>query len=232
MTKVQPQRIRNAGYSWWDGSPSAFQNSTLFYPMAGRDVRQPINSFLPHYIDTFLFCDMIHRHDVRDALPAMDFEFQGFDNVLDAQIADHWKLLRANVTTMRWTASKSGLAFRTIYLKADAQELIQTLAARNEQFGVFFYRGDSPGEGGSDVYLLQPPILETTLQIIEDNGVLVSDGSNAIPEFSEFHHQRAPVKKIRASKSFEIQSRRFHCIGTCGHKYGPAIAWRVSRMSD
>jgi hypothetical protein len=232
MTTVRPHRALPHGNSWWDKSPAEFKNRSLFYPMAGMDVRQPIISFLPHRINTFFFCDKNRRYDVRDALPVAQFDFKGFDNVLDAEIADQWGLSRADVTTMRWIATRSGQEFRTSYLKVDAQELMATLGTRGEQFGVFFYRGDSPGEGGSDVYLLQPPLLETTLSLIENNGVLVSDGSNAVPEFSVFHDQRPPIRKIRAMEDFEIFEHDFYCIGSCGYKYGPSIAWRVTNRQD
>ncbi len=52
-------------------------------------------------------------------------------------------------------------------------------SAEQKKFAVFFYRGDSQGEGGSGFYWLSNRYLSEVLQSIEDGGFLVTDGSNS-----------------------------------------------------
>ena len=51
-------------------------------------------------------------------------------------------------------------------------------SVEQKKFAVFFYRGDSQGEGGSGFYWLSNKYLSEVLQSIEDGGFLVTDGSN------------------------------------------------------
>ena len=105
------------------------------------------------------------------------------------------------------------------------------LKSRGSSLSIFFYRGDSPGEGGSGFYWLKKDRLRNVLEVLEDGGLIVSDGSNAVRQLSTFHRytdlERMTLEKAR---SFTFASRRFECVGYLGERYGPTLVWQVKKV--
>ncbi len=69
---------------------------------------------------------------------------------------------------------------RIRYLQEDVATALQTLPPIN----VFFYRNDSPGEGGSGLYLLSRKWLERIVQCFDPfGGLIITDKSNSSGRF-------------------------------------------------
>jgi hypothetical protein len=221
--------------------PTAFDglaSGPLFYPSAGDDIELPIKTFAP-WIRDFWFVDKCYDLNSRNYDPNRLF---GRRHQL---VSDEREILTG--TTLRnrtpfeievrheryWVSGGVGLvtihrcqghgynAFRTVFKD------------RGLKIAVFFHRGDSPGEGGSNFFWLGSGRrlgsgrLENVLDCLELGGLVVSDGSLAMPQFS----WSGPETRITADDlppPFECLARRLHCVGHLGHRYGPTLVWKVS----
>lgn len=100
--------------------------------------------------------------------------------------------------------------------------------ASGRKISVFFHRGDSPGEGGSNFYWLGRKRIRNVLAHLEPGGLIVSDGSLAIPRLRrEFLHED-PAQIVSAAGSFEVAAHLFTCVGYLGERYGPTLVWKTS----
>lgn len=105
--------------------------------------------------------------------------------------------------------------------------------------GVFFYRGDSLGEGGSGDLWLDQKHLEEVCDKLVDGGLIVTDGSNhredhAIRPLWRYNHKKPPTddprELVESIDPFTDKSgRHFTCVGYAGYKYGPTLIWRVRK---
>jgi hypothetical protein len=97
------------------------------------------------------------------------------------------------------------------------------------RLSVFFHRGDSPGEGGSNFYWLGRKRLANVLQQLEPGGLIVSDGSLALKQFRRTLEDET-LPDLSSIESFEAKGHRFECVGYLGYRYGPTFAWKTSRV--
>ena len=110
--------------------------------------------------------------------------------------------------------------------------------------GVFFYRGDSSGEGSSGDLWLKLEHLDKVCNKLIDGGLFVSDGSDGCmqthrkksgiyKELWKYRHKevsQCPEELIKDMKSFtNRKGQRFSCIGYAGRKYGPTMIWQVHK---
>ena len=66
------------------------------------------------------------------------------------------------------------------FVRGNLQDVIPSLP----KIHVFFYRGDGPGEGGSDFYLMGKKWLAKVFEHFpEKNGLIITDGSNREDKF-------------------------------------------------
>lgn len=66
---------------------------------------------------------------------------------------------------------------------------------------------------------------------LEDGGLVVSDGSNAIEQLARQHRKEDPGADAHLQEApFEYRSRRFTCIDSLTPKYGPTFVWQVVRI--
>lgn len=106
------------------------------------------------------------------------------------------------------------------------------------KISVFFYRGDSHGEGGSGQWWLGPKIFNLVLDKLVDGGIIITDGSNPDPNFLDVDwkvlwqnlHKSSKADSIIKPEDFSYYDRNFICLGQCGKKYGPVYAWKVNKM--
>jgi len=111
-----------------------------------------------------------------------------------------------------------------------------------ESIGVFFYRGDSAGEGGSgDLWLQQEHIIDVCEKLI-NYGLIVLDGSDGSTDKKSLHSNYHGFWKWRntnfyspediklSCESFsDRQRRQFSCVGYAGKRYGNTLMWQVSK---
>ncbi len=221
----------------------------LFYPCCGDDTREPIQLFIDritefHFADSRRFPTLPTAY-VCPGIPAarphrtngVRFPHRGyiFDPTPVFQWAERDEPTHKEVWTVR---GRPGETITLYGHKADGEETFNKLPA----LSVFYYRGDSPGEGGSGVWWLGPRLFHRILDKLVDGGLIVTDGSNPDPGFR--HVPWNPLWEtnrwwdLRAGEpepkdlvwEFEYAGRRFIRLMECGYRYGPVYAWRVERI--
>lgn len=116
------------------------------------------------------------------------------------------------------------------------QDGIVTLLSLSN-ISVFFYRGDSHGEGGSSQWWLGPQIFNLILSKLVDGGIIVTDGSNPDQNLLNVEYNQLWINShlmrnsiIKEPKSFIYKDRSFVLLGECGHRYGQVYAWQVNKI--
>jgi hypothetical protein len=93
---------------------------------------------------------------------------------------------------------------------------------------VFFHRGDSPGESGSNFYWLGRKRLRDVIACLEPGGLVVSDGSLTVRQFRSFHGKEANGSEaMQSAESFELAFRSWQCVGHLENRYGPTLVWKA-----
>ena len=104
---------------------------------------------------------------------------------------------------------------------------------------IFYYRGDSHSEGGSNQNWLEPVLFHAVLSKLQDGGLIVSDGSNC--GYWEVHLERfAPWNMLcgrqpfgipHAGDAFTYANRLFRCLGEIeSRSSGITWAWQVKAI--
>lgn len=232
--------------------------SALFYPCSGSDLEAPIWLFSP-FVTEFWFVDRGYFTPGHQ-----DTKGYGFDRPADevAPILDRdadYQLLGTNIEgPAYWRLSNRDIEpciLTEIYRHLPSGRTIQIKrrrgygfsAFRNDirQIGVFFYRGDSGGEGGSGNLWLKPDHINEICAKLIDGGLLVTDGSQQSKwtkpapnseywPLAQFHGGRPrpkdPEEILRVTRPFtDSKGRTFTCVGYAGERYGPTLIWRVAR---
>jgi hypothetical protein len=109
--------------------------------------------------------------------------------------------------------------------------------------GVFMHRGDSPGEGGSNVYFLANKdsrhepcgrLFDKLSKKLDDRALIITDGSNTrLKRLRAFHRQdiAGPAAYSAAAKlAFVYGGFSWQCVGYMSNKYGPTLIWGLSRQ--
>lgn len=144
---------------------------SLFYPCCGSDIEDAVTSFGSCVTDC-RFADPynpphgrpLRRADVRRrALHRADVKPVFVRHIETVVVGrhEHWRIDNASCPV--YSYRKDGLL-----------TLIDDVPA----LSVFYYRGDSYGEGGSNQRWLEPVLFHTVLARLLDGGIIVTDGSN------------------------------------------------------
>lgn len=150
---------------------------------------------------------------------------------LGSDVGDMWlgNILKSRIWTVNTSYGLTDIIVNCYTLDAVlAFQCIRKLA-------VFYYRGDSMGEGGSGQWWLGPALFDMVLEKLVDGGLILTDGSNYHPRHSnapwkelwENNHGRRGVDK---PSDFIYKNRQFTCLCQCGHRYGPVYAWQVKKI--
>lgn len=263
-----------AGISIWNGGTGSvsegyiigkealrgMDDSTLFYPCSGNDLEVPVRLFSPHVTD-FWFVDRGYFTPGHQ-----DTKGYGLDRPADevepilGKNADY-QLLRADIEGMpHWNLHNRDIEpciLTETYRHLPSGKTIKVRrrrgygfsAFRNDirQIGVFFYRGDSGGEGGSGNLWLKPDHIDEICAKLINGGLLVTDGSQqsartkSSPKaeyypLAQYHGTRPrpkdPDEIVRTTKPFtDSKGRTFTCVGYAGERYGPTLIWQVKGLS-
>ena len=174
---------------------SAIDGKMLYYPCSGGDLRVPIEMFAPK-ITTFLFVDRGYfcpgHQDTRLLKERLDRSAEDTPPLLEEN--PKYELISKRIVG-KPTLNKrySEHSFEPCHLYEYYRHLptrreITVIRKRGfgrftfreevEDIGVFFHRGDSQGEGGSDDNWLAPYWIGMILGKLVDGGLIVTDGSN------------------------------------------------------
>jgi hypothetical protein len=240
-----------------EGVLEALTDSALFYPCSGNDLITPIRLFSP-YVTDFWFVDRGYfsagHQDTRDYrldLPASQHPPLLHDD-------PHYRLRNTKITgpenaprsqsdivpcvlTETYTHLPSG---RTIRIHKRRGYGFSAFRDEMRSIGVFFYRGDSAGEGGSgNLWLKKEHVHEVCSKLI-DNGLMVLDGSDGSPmrrkpkgTYSPFWKWQtaefaSPAAIKRAVGHFmDDEGTLFECVGYAGKRHSQnTLMWRVSHF--
>lgn len=232
-------------------------DSTLFYPCSGNDLFVPVEIFSP-YVTDFVFVDRGYFSPGH-----CDTRHYGGDVSADQQkpvLHDDKRYSLKNIKIVGpscWEPYQFDIDPCTLtetYLHISSNREIRIHRRRGygfsafrkeiSQLGVFFYRGDSAGEGGSGNLWLKEEHIDEVCNKIIDGGLIVSDGSDGARyrrnsgfyrEMSKFSWKevlQSPDEIIKNMNPFEDRSgRRFCCVGYAGMRYGPTMIWQVNKYA-
>ncbi len=106
------------------------------------------------------------------------------------------------------------------------------------ELSIFFHRGDSQGESGSNVYWLHDADadgnpkghLKTVLDKLANPGLICTDGSNAIEALrSHFDDRDAPPDTHASLPPIKCHSCKLSPIATLDNRYGPTVVYQTTR---
>lgn len=239
---------------------ASVDDTALFYPCSGNDLEVPLRLFLP-CVTEFWFVDRGyftpgHQNTKRYGFdrPADEVEpLLGGDadySLLRKGIAGmpSWSLYNRDIEPCILTETYQHLpSGKTIKIKRRRGYGFSAFRNDIRQIGVFFYRGDSQGEGGSGNLWLKPDHIDEICTKLINGGLLVTDGSQQSSRtdssskaeyysLAQYHGSRPrpkdPEEIVRATKPFtDSKGRTFTCIGYAGEGYGPTLVWRVNGAS-
>lgn len=228
--------------------------TTLFYPCSGEDWPRPIDIFAP-VISDFWFVDLRYFTSypagrVRpllgpDSYRLQDITIDGPEEAMleyrtDAKTGKRYLWIEPCTRTEQYCHLESGREIRIHRRRGFGPSAMRK---HIQEMGVFFYRGDSLGEGGSGTQWLtlrrsHARLITEILVRLINGGLIVTDGSNCLAagnpyaEFGRFYQHDVGPEAASLARSFEDRQRnRFRCIGYAGQRYGPTLVWQVEKAS-
>jgi len=211
---------------WLEAGCLRFESRRLFYPSAGSDILDPVDAFMPH-IDEFWFCDAAYTLE-NALLMQPDFRLNSREcTELSGVTLRRKEPFKIQVSSEGYTHLPTGRTFIAKACRGRGYDCFRVAIKEPGKFlSVFFYRGDSAGEGGSGFYWLRPPTAKYVLSQMDCHAIIVSDGSNAMPRLSIFHGDRVIGRDaVPKCETFTVYNRKLKCIGYLGERYGPTLAW-------
>ena len=185
---------------------------SLFYPCCGDDIDHAIESFTACVTD-FHFADPYHLPVKRGAGTAC--------STID--------IPHLTTVVQRDTVSTS-VERNSSVLHLHEKDGLLTLIENVERLSVFYYRGDSYGEGGSKQRWLEPVLFHTLLAKLLNGGLIVTDGSNC-----GSGDPHVPVRwaalcgEAPDDRDFLYAQRRFTYVSHLGEHRDRALrAWQVT----
>ncbi len=201
----------------------------LFYPCSGNDVATPLAVFGEH-VDDFWFVDRAYTKDqLERLLDRLSVDVVSCDSreIVGTTIktASEYRLFIWNYVcrvpgiprelTLHFCRGRGYDAFRSLFRIPD------------KNISIFFYRGDSGGEGGSGFFWLKSR-LRHVLPHIEGDGLIVSDGSNARDQFRfPFMREMTGPQALSHVKPFQAYGTVITPVGHVKGRYKPSVVWQV-----
>jgi len=211
-----------AGDSNVDYKSINIPRGALFYPCCGHDISHAISEFAS-YVESLHFAD--------------PFNAPG-NNKTQESITTH------DVPHVERVAAKTSDPETTVIKEHEVQvhagDGLQALYKKVPDLSVFYYRGDSPGEGGSNQRWLEPVLFHYVLSRLLDGGLIVTDGSNSGYNYDYFDQYaawnrfdgKAPFEEPKIGDTFIYADRLFTYIDCIGKHNGPVRVWQVCRVTN
>lgn len=227
----------------------ALEGDTLFYPCAGGDAAELFSAFSSQ-CRKFLYVDMgydlshpphgpqsgdaVLRTSERMGPPASTIEIRRDGRSVHRFVepGERREIYECN-----------GELVDVTWRRGFAQFALWNLPDRSLR--VFVHRGDSRGEGGSNVFFFEnrrgrvaqlSNVFDTLCEKLSNNALVVSDGSNIVaPRQLACFHRRRDVSEEEAyaamkDAAFEHGPFAWRCCGFMGARYGPTLIWRLRRL--
>jgi hypothetical protein len=243
----RPRRKRN-----WLLPPEildSLESPVLFYPCSGNDLAVPIEAFSPA-ITEFWFVDhgyfspghqdtRRYGYDVAAGLAAPVLAGSPAYEHLDTTVEGppEWRRQdRDIIPCIRSERYRHRATGRVITIRRRRGYGFSAFRTEIDRLGVFFYRGDSLGEGGSGNFWLASDHMREVCAKLVDGGLIVTDGSNtgggrSYSRLAEWHWSATDRREVVAKAgSFSVDGRTFTCVGYLGQRYGPTLVWQVRKL--
>ena len=227
------------------------EDSVLFYPCSGDDWQVPVTLFSP-YVTDFWFADKAYflsscrsgfsaPADMQQPLLAKNkrYIFLGKEISGPPEWPSGNPDIEPCILTETYRHIQTG---REVNIHRRRGYGFSAFEKEIEEVGVFFYRGDSMGDGGSGNMWLKKERLDKMLDKMLDFGLIVSDGSDGTlrtrktgtyKEMSKYTNKKLtinPNKIVGEMQSFtDRKGRVFQCVGYAGEKYGPTMIWQIRK---
>lgn len=233
-----------------DLSPLA--DTHLFYPCSGGDLWTPMVMFAP-FVKGFCFADYGYfrpnhqntRHYGLDVaveeagpIPAPNGEWELISRDIIPSGKGIWgEKLYSLKEHYRLIAT--GKMFEVIRAGIDARDAFARFA---EPLGVFFYRGDSLGEGGSGIPWNSADMHDLISQRLIHEGLFITDGCNPGQPPAEYPGNSAVIT-AREMKPGDFwrwgaylkdnlgDGGDISCVGFAGYHYGGTLVWRYCKAA-
>ena len=219
---------------------------TLFYPTAGSDWADFLLPFA-QIVKRFVFADLAYQFTDKDLayFPSMpgyrliEERLQGppesaVERTGGFRNVDPGWLIRNYVDGQQMPLE---LTFRRGFGQYALREI------EDGAVKVFVHRGDSAGEGGSNVSFFRdyasdhPPcghLLTTLSQKLSPSALIITDGSNTSNFLAKFHRKRREVSSAEAyeemrGKVYRLGPLSLSCVGYASSRYGPTLIWAASK---
>ncbi len=229
---------------------ASISGKTLLYPCGGMDWAEPIDIF-SNYVSDFIFSDINYPQGLK-LTPATGNDFKLTGSLIEGDPKSTMERRRENefwfrhlspsVLVERYERHVDGRAITVKRRRGFGQYAIRDLPDRS--LGVFMHRGDSPGEAGSNVFFLANKIrrhepcsrlLEKIEAKFADQAIVLSDGSNSRLKFLRKYHNSPMLGPdawaAMGGKRFLTANFSWECIGFAGRRYGPTLAWGLTRTT-
>lgn len=186
---------------------------SLFYPCCGSDTAHAVASFGPYVTDCH-FADPYNPPCGRSR-PAPDLKQILVPSVETVVVGGRVGRTIVNANSVVHSHEKDGLL-----------TLIEDIGL----LSVFYYRGDSYGEGGSNQRWLEPVLFHTVLARLLDGGLIATNGSNC---GSGLQDKSVPwsalCSSLREEKRFVYARREFQFVGDLNDPgRGDVQVWQVT----
>lgn len=225
------------------------KSGVLFYPCSGNDLITPVNMFSEHLSDLWLTDRGYFTPGHQDTKAfGLDLDAHSVKPVL--QSFSNYELIRKSVIGLpSFEQSDNNIEpcvkTETYLHKTTNKEFklhlrrgygVSALNNDIKRISVFFYRGDSDGEGGSGTQWLNSSRFDGVLKKMVDNGLIVTDGSQSCgskqyAKFATFFRSKDGYQDYINNREtfYDSQGFKFECVGFAGHRYGPTLIWKLTK---
>ena len=218
----------------------------LFYPCAGPDWKDAFRYFRDE-VDEFVFCDIKYRFNFENLkrFSIRDKEYEDFSFTLrpPVRMIDHTsnlknvKLIPAEYT--KFVKHKISNKIKKIIFRMESgQNCLDHF--NDEEIYIFFHRGDSEGEGGSDLHFFTnrrnydgtaENLYSRLIKKLAPISYVVSDGSNNdVIREQNLNLQDMTDVQIENEifgKKFIHDNLEWTCVKRLNDKNGPTLVWKV-----
>jgi hypothetical protein len=222
----------------------------LFYPCAGRDVIEPTMIFGP-FVSELWFGDLAYPAGLRmdpvfgrssnNGYILKEVKITGNPEAV-LQLRDGYRFLPPSKRIETYQR-QDGSALH-IVRRRGFDEIALGAEFPDDSIGVFFYRGDGGGEGGSGIEFFgnrrkkYPPLqnlFSLLLRKLTKPALIVTDGSNCgkssglpIARFFNSSISSKDAFIMCAGQIWSVGGIQWRCVGFAGRRYGPTLVWAVA----
>jgi hypothetical protein len=227
------------------------RDTAFFYPAAGSDYTEPLTIF-QNYVSEFWFSDIYPTGLQLPPVCAFHTDLHPLEQntsgepfaIMETRRAENGRRYRfvqpSKLTEVYETTDGRHI---TVVRRRGFGQIGLTKEFGERSLGVFMHRGDSPGEGGSNVYFLankktyyEPcgSLFNKLARRLKDRALVISDGSNTnIRQLRRFHSSSTEGRQAFAyhqGRDFDFGGFRWSCVGWLSMKNGPTLVWGLTRQ--